>query len=87
LQREYSLRLPFHNLSQLCNLEPHDFPNLSCPRPWFSIFYPTHKDDAYAWDTTFELLLTAEGHKGEAVIPSWRVGAGLNVWIERYIYF
>jgi hypothetical protein len=45
----------------------------------FSIFDLAQEDKAHPWEPTLELLLTAEGDKGEAIIIFGRIGLGTMV--------
>ena len=48
----------------------------------FSLVHLAQEDKAHSWEPTLELLLAAEGDKGEAIVILGCIGLGADIWIE-----
>jgi hypothetical protein len=82
VQREYLLRSFLKNLPQLGHFHPPDIAYFVVLRHWLSIIHLAQKDKAHSWESTFELLLTTEWHKGEAVVILGGIGLGTDIGIK-----
>ena len=68
LEGEYLLWCILEYLPQFGHFHSLDIPYFLMLGDGFSIFHLTQEDKSHPWQTSLELLLTAERHKGEAII-------------------
>jgi hypothetical protein len=82
LQRENLLWRFLNNRSQFGDFHPLDIPYFVMLGDGFSIFDLAKEDKAHPWKPTLQLLLTAEGDKGEAIVILGGIGLGTDVRIK-----
>ena len=82
VQREYLLRCILEYLPQLGDFHPPDISDFVMLWDGFSFFHLAQEDKAHSWEPTLELLLTAEGDKGEAIVIFGRIGLGTDIGIK-----
>jgi hypothetical protein len=82
LQREYLLGSVLKNLPQFGDFHPPDIPYFVVLGDWLSIFHLAQEDKPHPWEPTLELLLTAEGDKGKAIVILRGIGLGTDIGIE-----
>jgi hypothetical protein len=80
VEREYPLGCFLENLPQFRYFYPSDISDFVMLGDGFSIFHLAQEDKAHLWESSLELLLTAEGDKGEAIVIFGRIGLGTDIW-------
>jgi hypothetical protein len=70
----------FEDLPQLSHFYPPNIPYFVGLWDWFGIFDLAQKNKPHPWEPALELLLTAERHKGKAIVVFGRIRLGADVW-------
>jgi len=82
LERENPFGSFLEHLPQFGNFHPSDILNFVMLWDGFIIFHLAQEDKTYPWEPTLELLLTAEGDKGKAIVIFGRIGLGTDIRIK-----